>query len=101
MSKTTLRFLETMDALLLRPASVAVILGISRAFTYELIAAGQIPSVRLGKAVRVPRAAFVNWLRDNKCLPLARPHQLRKSRREARGMSAGMKGRSGHQPFRN
>jgi excisionase family DNA binding protein len=53
-----------MDQLLLRPGEVATALGISRAFAYQLLATGQLPSVRLGKAaVRVPRAALLEWLK--------------------------------------
>ena len=39
---------------LLRPAEVAVMLGIGKSKTYELIGSGVIPSVRIGKCVRVP-----------------------------------------------
>jgi excisionase family DNA binding protein len=40
--------------LLLRPSEVAELLGLGRSKTYELIAEGAIPSVRIGKCVRVP-----------------------------------------------
>ncbi len=33
----------------------AQVLGISRAFAYELIARGEIPSLRLGRRIVVPR----------------------------------------------
>ena len=38
---------------LLRGKDVANILNISKAFAYELMAAGKIPTVRLGRSVRV------------------------------------------------
>ncbi len=36
----------------------AVLLGISRAFAYELVARGEIPSLRLGRRIVVPRLAI-------------------------------------------
>lgn len=42
--------------LLIRPAEVAAMLSISRSSAYQLIAAGTIPSVRIGRMVRVPLA---------------------------------------------
>lgn len=38
---------------LLKPAEVAVLLSISKALAYRLIATSQIPSVRFGRTVRV------------------------------------------------
>ena len=32
--------------------------------TYGLIAAGTIPAVRIGRRVRIPRAAFEQWLNE-------------------------------------
>ena len=51
-----------MDKLLLRPIEVAEVLGISRAKAYQLIAAGTLPSLRLGTSVRVPVAALLDWI---------------------------------------
>lgn len=39
-------------------------LGIGRSKTYELIAAGQIPSIRIGTAVRVPLELLQEWVRN-------------------------------------
>jgi excisionase family DNA binding protein len=36
----------------------AVLLGISRAFAYELVARGEIPSLRLGRRIVVPRVSI-------------------------------------------
>ena len=38
---------------LLKPIDVSKRLQISRSFTYKLLATGQIPAVRLGKAYRI------------------------------------------------
>lgn len=52
------------DALeLMRPADVAQRLGITASRVYQLIAAGVIPVVRVGGALRIPRAAWDEWLR--------------------------------------
>ena len=50
------------DRILLRPAEAADAIGVSRSKAYELIAAGQIPSVTLGGCVRVPVAALQSWI---------------------------------------
>jgi excisionase family DNA binding protein len=46
----------------LRPARVAEILDISRSKAYQLIAAGDIPSVRIGSSIRVPADRLREWL---------------------------------------
>ena len=47
---------------LLRPADVAPLLGVTTGRVYQLIAAGQLPAVRIGGAIRIPRAAWDEWL---------------------------------------
>jgi len=42
-----------MDRLLLKPDEVAQILGLGRTTVYEMIAAGTLPSVRLGRVIRL------------------------------------------------
>lgn len=42
------------DRLLYRVPEAADAIGVSRARAYELIAAGEIPSIRLGSSIRVP-----------------------------------------------
>ena len=54
-----------MERLLLRPGEAADALGIGRSKIYELIAAGVIPSVRVGgKSIRVPVDALREWMKD-------------------------------------
>lgn len=48
--------------LLLRPTEAAEALSISRAMVYRLIASGEIGSVRIGTAIRVPRAALEDYI---------------------------------------
>jgi excisionase family DNA binding protein len=43
---------------------VARLIGASQERTYALCSGGDIPSVKLGKRVRIPRAAFDRWLTD-------------------------------------
>jgi excisionase family DNA binding protein len=50
------------ERLLLRVEEVAEMLGIGRSKTYELIAAGELPVVRVGRCVRVPAAAVRRWV---------------------------------------
>lgn len=51
-----------MEKLLLRPADVAEMLGLGRTRIYTLIAAKQIPSVRIGRSVRVPLDSLRGWI---------------------------------------
>jgi excisionase family DNA binding protein len=49
------------DQLFLKAEDVARRLGLSRSTVYALIAAGQLPSVRFGRAVRVPADGLQRW----------------------------------------
>jgi excisionase family DNA binding protein len=51
-----------MDKLLLRPTEAADLIGMGRAKTYELIRDGTLPSVRIGKSLRVPARALQDWV---------------------------------------
>lgn len=53
-----------MDQLLLTPAQAARALGIGRSKLYELLAKGQLESVRIGSCRRVPAQALHNFLAD-------------------------------------
>jgi excisionase family DNA binding protein len=50
------------DKLMVKPADAGEILSVGRSKVYELIAAGKLPSVRVGGSVRVPVAALKEWL---------------------------------------
>jgi len=41
---------------------VAKLLSISRSFAYDLVRKGTIPSIKLNGRVRIPIAAFNDWL---------------------------------------
>jgi len=50
--------------LLLRPIEAAWLLNFSVARVYQLIRSGELPSVRVGGSLRVPRADLEGWLRE-------------------------------------
>ena len=51
-----------MEKLLLKPTEAAEAIGLGRSKTYQLISSGAIPSVRIGKSVRVPVVALRSWI---------------------------------------
>ena len=53
-----------MEKLLLRPVEAAEAIGISRSKIYELLASGELPSVRIGASVRVPVEALRAWIAE-------------------------------------
>jgi len=52
----------------LKVPEVAKVLRIARSRAYELVAKGQIPAVRIGRSVRVPRHELDRWLADQRYL---------------------------------
>ena len=48
--------------LLLTVKEAAEELRVSRSAIYQLVAGGQIPSIRIGRSRRIPRAALVAWV---------------------------------------
>lgn len=51
-----------MDKLLLRPVEATEAIGIGRSKVYELLASGELPSIRIGGSVRVPVDALRAWI---------------------------------------
>jgi excisionase family DNA binding protein len=51
--------------LLLRGVEVAEALGISRALAYRWMASGILPTVRVSRSIRVPRAELLRWIAAN------------------------------------
>jgi excisionase family DNA binding protein len=47
------------ERLVLTVAEAGELLGISRAFAYELVARGELPVIRLGRRIVVPKAALL------------------------------------------
>ncbi len=52
------------DSLLLRGDEVAALLQISRATAFAMMKRREIPVVQFGRSVRVPRDAFLRWLKE-------------------------------------
>lgn len=51
-----------MERILLKPLEAAVLLGIGRTRIYEMLACSEIPSIRIGRSVRVPVSALQRWV---------------------------------------
>jgi excisionase family DNA binding protein len=47
------------ERLVLTVAEAGALLGVSRAFAYELVARGELPVIRLGRRILVPKAALL------------------------------------------
>ncbi len=58
--------------LLLRAEEAARALGIGRSKLYALLAAGELPVVRIGRATRIPAAALERWI-EERTSPAAGP----------------------------
>jgi putative molybdopterin biosynthesis protein len=50
------------DGRLLRIEDVQELLGISRWKAYEMVRRGELPVLRIGRLVRVPRSALEAWI---------------------------------------
>ena len=51
------------EAELLRVSEAAPLLSVSRSKAYELAETGQIPVVRIGRSVRIPRRDLLEWIK--------------------------------------
>jgi excisionase family DNA binding protein len=56
------RWTPNTDRLVYSVAEAGVLLGISRAFAYELVARGELPVIRLGRRRLVPKVALLALL---------------------------------------
>ncbi len=54
-----------MEKLLLKPAEVAEALRIGRSLVYGMLASGELPSIRVGRCVRVSKASLEKWINDH------------------------------------
>jgi len=53
---------SSVGAMLLRAEEVGRVLRIGRTKTFELLGSGDLPVVRIGRVVRVPKAALDRWI---------------------------------------
>jgi excisionase family DNA binding protein len=54
--------MSTEQPLLMTLAEAAAECGIRKTLAYKMAADGRLPSIRLGGAIRVPRAALLSWI---------------------------------------
>jgi prophage regulatory protein len=53
-----------MEKLLLKISDVAKVINIGRSLSYELVTQGQIPSIRVGRCLRVSSEALEQWIKE-------------------------------------
>lgn len=59
-----MRKLIHVEAELLRAEEVAEVLAVARSTVFELLRNGDLPAVRIGRAVRVSRKALDRWIEE-------------------------------------
>jgi len=52
------------EPLLVRAEEAARLLGLGRTRVFEMFARGELPTVRIGRSVRVPRGALEAWIAE-------------------------------------
>ena len=52
------------EPLLLRADEAAALLAIGRTKVFEMMAAGELPVIRLGRCVRIPKDQLERWIGD-------------------------------------
>jgi prophage regulatory protein len=57
-----------MEKLLMKPMEVAQILGIGRSLVYEMLATKELPSIRIGRCIRIPANALEKWIQDKQAV---------------------------------
>ena len=74
-----------MTQMLLRAEEAARALGIGRSKLYALLAAGELPVVRIGRSTRIPAAALERWVEERTAAGTAAAPGAERSRWERRG----------------
>jgi len=54
-----------MEPLLLKAGEAAKLLGLGRSKVFAMLAVGELPVIRIGRSVRVPRAALERWIAEH------------------------------------
>ena len=54
-----------MEPLLLKAGDVAKLLGLGRSKVFAMLAVGELPVIRMGRSVRVPRVALEDWIAEH------------------------------------
>jgi excisionase family DNA binding protein len=53
-----------LEPLLLKATEAGILLGLGRSKVFAMVAAGELPVIRIGRSVRIPRQALERWIRD-------------------------------------
>ena len=53
------------EPLLLRPVEAARLLGIGRSKVFEMLARNELPIIRFGRCVRIPRRGLEDWIDES------------------------------------
>jgi excisionase family DNA binding protein len=61
-AQNTVNTIQTEDRMLLRVEEAARLLSLGRAKAYLMAASGELPTVRVGRSVRIPAAALRAWV---------------------------------------
>jgi len=55
-----------MEKLVYSVQEAAEVLGISKSYMYELARRGEVPALKLGKRLVVPKEKFIKWINEEK-----------------------------------
>lgn len=68
-----------LETLAVRPVDAARAIGVSRSHLYALLKGGLLPSVRIGKSIRIPVDALRGWIKQNQSMDLPGTSDIRQS----------------------
>jgi excisionase family DNA binding protein len=63
------------DTMLLKPEEAASLLRVGRTKLFQLVWSGELPVVRIGRSVRLPRAELERWIEARTVQPMAGERQ--------------------------
>lgn len=63
---------NTLEKATLSVQEVAVVMGASLSFVYELLATGKIPAWKFGAKWCIPRERFLQWFNNPPAIPITR-----------------------------
>lgn len=55
-----------MEKLVYSVQEAAEVLGISKSYMYELARRGEVPALKLGKRLVIPKEKFIKWINEEK-----------------------------------
>ena len=53
-----------MERLLMKPEEVREVLNIGRSKVYEMLASGELPSIKIGRCIRVSTESLTKWVNE-------------------------------------